>query len=188
MLIKPPGRAHVRASMGGYAEALGFEASAVRRPSRASRGLHTWYLPLAHQRGAGWTQEVVGLREAHRARTHGVLWRRLSVGRAGSSPQSWAGSLSPRSPGSDGEIEAEDRDWPGGADGPPGVLSGRVMGCLKHRTPAPRRHGPLPEQTRPHIPHTPVALSSLAVPCKLLVPHSRGGGVGGVLARPLGGL
>lgn len=38
-------------------------------------------------------------------------------------------------------------------------------------------HSSLPP-TRPHIPHTPVALSRLAVPCKLLVPHSRGGGGG----------
>lgn len=36
--------------------------------------------------------------------------------------------------------------------------------------------GPLP-QMRPHIPRTSVTLSCLTVPCKLLGPHSRGGGV-----------
>lgn len=48
-----------------------------------------------------------------------------------------------------------------------------------HRAGAPAPTAPTrPLQTRPHIPHTPVALSRLAVPCKLLVPHSRVVGVG----------
>lgn len=95
-----------------------------RADPRASSGSpHLAPHTLAHQGGVGWIQVVVGLGEAHRPCTPGAPWREAqSMGWAGSSLQSWARSLSPGSPGSDGETEAQGPDWPGGKDGQRGPL------------------------------------------------------------------
>lgn len=72
--------------------------------------------------------------------------------------------------------------WDDGAG--EGLWAGQIKAT---RIPSKGSEVPPPSPTTPL--HAACGFKPLAgaVPCKLLVPHSRGGGVGGVLARPLGG-
>lgn len=113
----------------GLAKALGSEASAGQTLEGQPWGLHTWCPPLAPQTRAGWTPGGGLGKGPHAWHPWGAEEGGQEHGEGGLLPSEPGRTLTPGSPGSDGEPEAEMCPRPRRAGAQRGA-----------GTPAPRRH------------------------------------------------